>query len=812
MWLYFNSNGQLIKALEHGTPARVGTTAFSIFAVFEDIDTVDKLQNYSATIKLRKPDLTGSEYPTLLMNLASSVFVPVQGDGVDTAPFELDDTYYGFLFNFADFNTTQETEVLLDTEGLWEATISLVKDDINVQGVATFNVGGTGTETPTEISYEIITNQLLVELNKRALKSQVIISVNDIADIEITDYPEGQMFYDRTNYILYKLISGIPTQVGMFDVDPVLSKTSFNAVQNQAVTNGLGFRYVDVEGSSTLFDDFYDTYGLGRYVVKMQGDLNLFILKSFDATTREASSIFIPLSTFEIYKTTSASQTVPDNATLSGYKNQLSLLTALRLQRYSANTKLSNLAFYAEGTNTIFEITDGTYQYRMFIGSWNYANGSIEIESLSDGARWYKANASSSETLADIMIEANRNDYALKSYVDDADQNLREVAEGKCKSFVLSDKITRLADDGMYYLDSSNVETFKAASSFAGFYVYNSTTEEWENKLTELGNGTYNGLAIVNSSFDSQNSSISFAASDTTVNKYIIFGAAGTIGGGTYYLLPVYIYDSQNVISNFPTHTGDIFLVIETDVPDRWIDKSNGSMSPTYYKLETSKVDVSGFVTGPDSAGDGNITVFDGSTGKIVKNSGVRLEHTSSTGSHYSTIVWNNYPMAGLMLESQPNTTHNAIYPYGSQYGSGIADLGASSYKWKDLYLAGKLYGSTHNLSVDDIYKTIWNYSSSDNSATELSYITVKNVSLSANRTFTLASAYASTLPEYKALITNSGSSSITLTFTGVSNILCNDDNCTITNATNSTLTIPAGVTIECSIVNGKMVAVNFAA
>ena len=45
MWLYFNSNGQLLTILEHGSPARVGTTAFQIFAVFENITDDMQLVN-----------------------------------------------------------------------------------------------------------------------------------------------------------------------------------------------------------------------------------------------------------------------------------------------------------------------------------------------------------------------------------------------------------------------------------------------------------------------------------------------------------------------------------------------------------------------------------------------------------------------------------------------------------------------------------------------------------------------------------------------------------------------------------------------
>ena len=172
MWLYFNRSGQILTTLEHGEMARVGTTKFSIFAVFEGINE-DNIGAYDATIKLRKPDLTGSTYPLLLMQTASSTFNKLSGE-TDTGNFQNGTTYYGFLFNFGDFNSSESDEVLLDTDGLWEAVITLIRGDLNVQGTATFEVAGTGTETSTVISYDIITNQLLQAINERALKTNVV--------------------------------------------------------------------------------------------------------------------------------------------------------------------------------------------------------------------------------------------------------------------------------------------------------------------------------------------------------------------------------------------------------------------------------------------------------------------------------------------------------------------------------------------------------------------------------------------------------------------------------------------------------------
>lgn len=207
MWLYFNSNGQLETILEHGTPARVGTTAFEIFAVFEQITDETSLSQFSATIKLKKPDLTGSGYPTLLMEPRSALFEKLSSE-TDTGEFENNHTYYGFLFDFGNWNRDEENEeILLDTDGLWKAIITLIGDNYFVQGAATFNVGGTGTEDATHIDYDIVTSQLVYEINKKADTDKVIITIPNL-EADVTEFEEGQLFYSEADKAVYKKVSG----------------------------------------------------------------------------------------------------------------------------------------------------------------------------------------------------------------------------------------------------------------------------------------------------------------------------------------------------------------------------------------------------------------------------------------------------------------------------------------------------------------------------------------------------------------------------------------------------------------------------
>ena len=135
-------------------------------------------------------------------------------------------------------------------------------------------------------------------------------------------------------------------------------------------------------------------------------------------------------------------------------------------------------------------------------------------------------------------------------------------------------------------------------------------------------------------------------------------------------------------------------------------------------------------------------------------------------------------------------------------------NLGSSSFKWANAYIAGNLSDGTFSTTIASIYKLIYNYFVSNNSVTELDYELTIVCSKSADTTFTMRSIAGDRRPEYKAEITNSGASAIVLTFTGVTSILTNNDEDVV--IIGNTITLSAGVTIEVSIVNGKMVAITF--
>lgn len=147
----------------------------------------------------------------------------------------------------------------------------------------------------------------------------------------------------------------------------------------------------------------------------------------------------------------------------------------------------------------------------------------------------------------------------------------------------------------------------------------------------------------------------------------------------------------------------------------------------------------------------------------------------------------------------------NTVFRAGS---NNTSDLGTITNKWKDIYLAGTIYGANYSMSVNSLISTSLNVSDTS-SGTEITWTRMLQFSKSADTTFTFSTQITGCLHEYKALITNSGANAIALTFTGVTNILCNDDNIAVVN---NVMTLPSGVSVEISVLNNKMIAVNFSA
>ena len=167
-----------------------------------------------------------------------------------------------------------------------------------------------------------------------------------------------------------------------------------------------------------------------------------------------------------------------------------------------------------------------------------------------------------SNKVTSFQVTPDNTHYPSEKLVFDQLQNVREVAEGKCKTFVLSYNQTAPTSSGM--LSSYKKQD---GSSFADMDDFNSYVS---------------GLTLANSSFYSQNDMI------TIQGGYIIVKDTSGLS-----FVVIRISSSQGPFAK----TGDNIIVSETNVPDRWVYYNSPSGAElTVYKLETAKVDLSPYV------------------------------------------------------------------------------------------------------------------------------------------------------------------------------------------------------------------------
>ena len=176
MILYFNKNGQLLEQLEYGAAPRVGMTTLQIFAYFEGID----LNSYGAAIiRFRRPDLEGSEYPNLFMVRCNFTY----DSSVESSDYfkVANNPYGGYIFRFDTVKDDISGEIItmLDTPGIWEATIVLVNSagGRNVVGMVKFSVAGSVSDADEEaqtLDYEVINSNISQAVSTKVDKSDTL--------------------------------------------------------------------------------------------------------------------------------------------------------------------------------------------------------------------------------------------------------------------------------------------------------------------------------------------------------------------------------------------------------------------------------------------------------------------------------------------------------------------------------------------------------------------------------------------------------------------------------------------------------------
>ena len=156
-----------------------------------------------------------------------------------------------------------------------------------------------------------------------------------------------------------------------------------------------------------------------------------------------------------------------------------------------------------------------------------------------------------------------------------------------------------------------------------------------------------------------------------------------------------FVDTAGNVITDEDVKVGDIVLIVEVDVPDRWvqsIDTTNHTI--TFYKMETSKIDLNNYVdltSAQTISGEKTITnavplKFAGTyTGQIINQENqLRFKYGGSDKLKIST---SNVTSSAHLIPNNGNTY----------------DLGTSTYKWRNIYVGGNLSDGTNETTIEKI-------------------------------------------------------------------------------------------------------------
>lgn len=254
-------------------------------------------------------------------------------------------------------------------------------------------------------------------------------------------------------------------------------------------------------------------------------------------------------------------------------------------------------------------------------------------------------NKENSSNKVNSLADATDNvRYLGAKVVKDELQNVREVAEGKCKSIVISCTLT-----------AAEIKSSLQALSGSKAVILNVDGTETDIKADVIS-GSYDNL-IMNSDFNTQDNTIAMVPAIST-QKYLV--VERTLFDYVFY--PRYksstSSESEPITISDILKQGDLIYVKELDVPDRWIYVSGGL---TAYKLETSKVDLSEYAkiseleNKVDKETGKGLSTNDFTTAyKNNVDSNTTARHTHSNKSVLDNITSNN------LVTSQEKATWNA--------------------------------------------------------------------------------------------------------------------------------------------------------
>ena len=194
--------------------------------------------------------MQGSEFPDLFMVTAEFNY---DGSFARISRFkEEKNPYKGFVFDFSKVRDSEGSVIMLDTPGMWEASITLINTNnavYNVQGLIRFNVATSVSwvdDNPVELDYSVITHNIAEALSnvlfkddKRYLRAhENFISAAENGELLKAIYVPGSLVYDEATNKTFVInsvepnpenpgrVSATYTVIGPFGTDIEASPTN----------------------------------------------------------------------------------------------------------------------------------------------------------------------------------------------------------------------------------------------------------------------------------------------------------------------------------------------------------------------------------------------------------------------------------------------------------------------------------------------------------------------------------------------------------------------------------------------------------
>lgn len=202
--------------------------------------------------------------------------------------------------------------------------------------------------------------------------------------------------------------------------------------------------------------------------------------------------------------------------------------------------------------------------------------------------------------------------------------------------------------------------------------------------------------------------------------KYVL-DVIGNIGEAMHYIGAINnesgLRTSGKAGDTYKVATAGSYLGYDCEVGDMIIANKDYTTELTHADVDVIQTNIDGAVTGPTTAGSGNFALFDGTTGKVIKDAGYGLDHfktvqqvSAYTGAALKTIDTINQSTNGDITVTfqdiqTATTTQAGIVTLSNASASTAEDVAATPYAVKaayDVLNAAK----QDNLSFDGTYNS----------------------------------------------------------------------------------------------------------